>query len=367
MGKEPDVAVQHTLALVFQMFLARQSVSHVVRLLREQGRRLPRRHRNCETVWRTPTVAAVLAILRNPASTGPCGYGKTRTQPQPGRARPRQRRLPQAEWKVMVPNRYPAYITWEPFERMQAILEANYAAYEHHRRRGVPRQGAALLQGMVYCGICGHKMVVQYKGGHQYLCHDRRAQTQAPVCQRLPAEPVDQHGVAAFFQALAPVELALYEQAMQQRRQQQDAVDRAHQLPLQRLRYEADLARRRYERVDPENRLVADALECRWEAALRALHEAEAHDHRLTHAPTVVPLALPRTRRTAFISLGTSLPTVGTKSPCAGPSGRRCCGASSTKWSGIACRGIPSGCALGGVVGLSVSWKSPVPWEPCVT
>jgi DNA invertase Pin-like site-specific DNA recombinase len=97
--KDPDVAVQHTLTSVFQMFLARQSVSQAVRLLREQGLRLPRRHRNCETVWRTPTVAAVIAILRNPAYTGTFVYGKTRTQPQPGRARPRQRRLSHAEWK----------------------------------------------------------------------------------------------------------------------------------------------------------------------------------------------------------------------------------------------------------------------------
>jgi DNA invertase Pin-like site-specific DNA recombinase len=308
--KDPDVAVQHTLALVFQMFLVRQSVSQVVRLLREQGLRLPRRHRNCETVWRTPTVAAVIAILRNPAYTGTFVYGKTRTQPQPGHARPRQRRLSHAEWKVIVHNRYPAYITWETFERIQAILEANYAAYEHNRRRGVPRHGAALLQGIVYCGICGHKMVVQYKGGNQYLCNYLRAQTQAPVCQRLPADPVDQHVVAAFFQALAPVELDLYEQAVQQRRQQQDAVDRAHQLTLQRLRYEADLARRRYERVEPENRLVADELEHRWEAALQALHEAEEHYHRLQQANKVVPLSIPRTLRTAFTSLGTSLPTV---------------------------------------------------------
>jgi Recombinase zinc beta ribbon domain len=189
-------------------------------------------------------------------------------------------------------------------------LEANYAAYEHNRRRGVPRQGAALLQGIVYCGICGHKMVVQYKGGNQYLCNYLRAQTQAPVCQRLSAAPVDQHVVAAFFQALAPVALDRYEQAMQQRRQQQDAVDRAHQLPLQRLRYEADLARRRYERVDPENRLVADELERRWEAALQALHEAEEHYHHLQQANKVVPLSIPRTLRTAFTSLGTSLPTV---------------------------------------------------------
>jgi hypothetical protein len=153
-------------------------------------------------------------------------------------------------------------------------------------------------------------MVVQDKGGHQYLGNDLRAQTQAPVCQRLPADPVDQPVVVAFLQALVPVELDLDEQTMPQRRQQQDPVHRAHQLTQQRLRWEADLARRRYERVEPENRPVADELERRWEAALQALHEAEDHDHRLQPANKGVPVAIPRTLRTAFTALGTSRPTV---------------------------------------------------------
>jgi DNA invertase Pin-like site-specific DNA recombinase len=169
--KDPDRAVQQALTLVFQTFLARRAASQVVRLLRDQGLRLPRRHRHCETVWRTPTVAAVIAIIRNPAYAGTFVYGKTRMQVQPGRGRPQQRRLPLAEWKVIVHDRYPAYVPWETFARMQAILDENYAAYAHNQRRGVPRQGAALLQGIVYCGRCGHKMTVQYKGGHQSLCH----------------------------------------------------------------------------------------------------------------------------------------------------------------------------------------------------
>jgi DNA invertase Pin-like site-specific DNA recombinase len=307
--KDPDLAVQHAIMLVFQTFLLRKSASQVVRLLHDQGLRLPRRHRNCETLWRTPTLAAVVTILRNPAYAGTFVYGKTRMQPRPGRARAHQRRQPRADWKVTVHDRYPAYITWETFTRIQAILDDNYATYDRHRTRGVPRQGAALLQGIVYCGSCGHKMVVQYKGGNQYLCTYLRAQTQAPVCQRLPADPVDQHVVAAFFQALAPVELNLYEQAMQQRRQQQDAVDRAHQLALQRLRYEAELARRRYERVDPDNRLVADELERRWETALQALQEAEAQFDRRPQLPeNIIPFAIPQTLRTAFTSLGEALP-----------------------------------------------------------
>jgi len=119
--------VQQAITLVFQTFLARRAASQVVRLLRDQGLRLPRRQRNCETVWRTPTVAAVIAILRNPAYAGTFVYGKTRMQVQPGSSRPQQRRLPLAEWKVIVYDRYPAYVTWETFARMQAILDDNYA------------------------------------------------------------------------------------------------------------------------------------------------------------------------------------------------------------------------------------------------
>jgi Recombinase len=125
--KDPDRAVQHAIALVFQSFLERRSASQVVRLLREQGLRLPRRHRNCATVWRTPTVAAVIAILRNPAYAGTLVYGKTRTQVPPGGGRPQQRRLPLSEWKMIVHDRYPAYVTWETLARMQALLDDNYA------------------------------------------------------------------------------------------------------------------------------------------------------------------------------------------------------------------------------------------------
>jgi DNA invertase Pin-like site-specific DNA recombinase len=310
--KDPDRAVQHALGLVFQTFLERRSASQVVRLFRDQGLRLPRRHRNCETVWRTPTVAAVIAILRNPAYAGPFAYGKTQSQVPPGGGRPQQRRQPLCQWKVIVHDRYPAYITWETFERIQAMVDDNYATYEHNKRRGIPRQGAALLQGLVYCGRCGHKMVVQYKGGNQYLCNALRWQAQAPVCQRLRADPVDQQVVGAFFEALAPAELDLYEHAREQRRQQQVEVDRAQHYTLQRLEHAAEQARRRYEAVDPAYRLVAAELEQRWEAALQALQEAREQYARLPRRPAQAQASvdIPPDLREAFRALGQALPTL---------------------------------------------------------
>ncbi len=307
--KDPDRAVQHAIPLVFQTLLERRSASQLVRLFRDQGLRLPRRHRNCETVWRTPTVAAVIAILHNPAYAGTFAYGKTQTRVPPGGGHPQQRRLPLSQWKVIVHDRYPAYVTWETFARTQAILADNYATYGKNQRRGVPRQGAAMLQGLVYCGRCGHKMAVQYKGGTQYLCTYLHARTQAPVCQRLRADAVDQHVVNAFFDALAPAELDLYDQALEQRRQQHIELDRAQHYTLQRLEHQADRARRCYEEVDPAYRLVAAELERRWEAALQALQEAQAQYARLQQPPEAeASQALPPEVREAFRTLGHSLP-----------------------------------------------------------
>jgi hypothetical protein len=171
---------------------------------------------------------------------------------------------------VRVHDRYPAYVPWETCARMQARLHDTYAAYAHTQRRGVPRQGAARLQGIVDGGSGGPKMAGQYKGGKPYLGHYLRSQAHAPVGQRLPAEPVAQPVVAAFCDALAPAALDLYAQALAQRQQQQAELDRAQRYSVQRREAAADQARRRAEQVEPAYRLVAAALARRWAAALQA-------------------------------------------------------------------------------------------------
>ncbi|XYI00070.1 hypothetical protein ACMHYB_10075 [Sorangium sp. So ce1128] len=138
----------------------------------------------------------------------------------------------------------------------------------------------------------------------------------APVCQYLPADPIDQHVIEAFFQALSPLELDLYEKAIQSRHDQRREDNNAQDRELQRLRYEVQLARRQYDRVDPDNRLVASELERRWELALRTLHEAEERFERVRQEhDKVVPLTVPRDLRAAFTSLGKSLPEIWRKGP----------------------------------------------------
>lgn len=310
--KDPDLQVQQAIDLVFKTFLELKSAAKVVRHFNEHGLRIPRRHRNEETVWRAPALAAVVGVLRNPAYAGSFVYGKTRTVRNldgTGSPRPQQKRREISEWSVIVKDRYPAYISWETFERIQSALTDNYAEYDRNKTRGVPREGAALLHGLMYCGECGHKMVVQYKVSTRYLCNYLRQQRQLPVCQYLPADPIDHQVVDAFFQALSPAELDLYEQAMQARRDQRSAVDTAQERQLQRLRYEAHLARRQYDRVDPDNRLVASELEKRWETALRALRDAEEKlESGRRERDKVVPLHVPRELKAAFSALGQSLP-----------------------------------------------------------
>src|SRR5262249_28595788 len=157
--------------------------------------------------------------------------------------------------------------------------------YDRNQSRGVPRPGKALLHGIVYCGECGHKMVVQYKKGAHYICNYLRQQYRVPVCQNLPADPIDAHVVRAFLDALSPAERYPYGRAGAARGRGADEALRAQRQQLDRLRYQARLAERQYNQADPDNRLVAAELERRWEAALRELKEAEERSLRERERP----------------------------------------------------------------------------------
>jgi Recombinase/Recombinase zinc beta ribbon domain len=153
----------------------------------------------------------MLSVLKNPAYAGAFVYGRSRTvRHASDPAKRAQRRLPLEEWKIRVNDKYPAYVSWDTFLQIQQMLKDNYAEYDRNKTRGVPRAGAALLHGLLYCGECGHKMMVQYKAGTRYLCNFLRQKYGVPVCQDIPADWIDNAVVAAFFQALSPVELDVY-------------------------------------------------------------------------------------------------------------------------------------------------------------
>ena len=175
---------------------------------------VPRRDTFGDVVWRRPTVSSVGAILKNPAYAGSFVYGRTRTERTGPDHNPVQKPLPVSEWRIHIRDVYPPYIDWATYEKIQAMIRDNHSEYDRNKTRGVPRPGKALLHGLVHCGECGHKMVVQYKGGTQYLCNSLRQQSQVPVCQRIPGDPIDDHVVRLFFEALAPAELDVYDRVM---------------------------------------------------------------------------------------------------------------------------------------------------------
>ncbi len=143
------------------------------------------------------------------------------------------------------------------------------------KTRGVPRDGAALLHGIAWCGECGHKMVVRYVRGSEYVCTYLQKQQGAPVCQRLQAARIDDRVATAFLEAVAPAEMDAWSEARIAERQAGTALRHAEAQQVERLRYQASLAERQFNRVDPDNRLVAAELERRWEAALSELRHAE--------------------------------------------------------------------------------------------
>ena len=167
---------------------------------------IPRQNQYGDLVWKIPTVSAILSTLKNPAYAGAFVYGKTQSLPQKTKSgRCVQKQLPRSEWKIVVKDKYPGYISWQTYEKIQAMIKDNYTEYNRNKTRGIPREGSALLHGIVYCGECGHKMVVQYKTGTLYICNYLRQQYRVPVCQYIPADPVDEHVVRAFFEAISPI------------------------------------------------------------------------------------------------------------------------------------------------------------------
>src|SRR4051812_34100009 len=306
--KHPDVEVQGRIALIFATFLRVRSATQVVRSFNDDGLLIPRKDDLGDILWRRPTVPAICSTLENPAYGGAFVYGRTRSVLKPGSTHERtQKKLPMGEWKIRINDMYPAYLDWATFETIQAMLRDNCSDYDRNKTRGVPRPGKALLHGIVHCGECGHQMVVQYKPKALYICNFLRQQYQVPVCQHLPADPIDDFVVRAFFAALSPAELDLYDEAAAAIRQEAETVDRGRREQIDRLRYQARLAERQFTRADPENRLVAAELERRWEAALRELHQAEASYQRSLQEAGPSPTIPPELRR-AFERVGRDLP-----------------------------------------------------------
>jgi DNA invertase Pin-like site-specific DNA recombinase len=309
--KDPNIEVQERLDLLFETFLKVRTVAKVMRLFNARGLDLPRRDRHGDLRWARATTAAVAAILKNPAYAGAFVYGRTRLRKVSGDGRaPMKTPKPVEEWRIVVKDRYPAYIGWQTYEKIRAIMSDNRAEYMRNKTRGAPRDGELLLHGIVWCARCGHKMYVRYKNGGEYVCNHLRSHQGLPTCQHLRAPRVDDAVAKAFLTALAPAEIDALSRARHAQHQADKAMRNSAERQLERKRYEAALAERQFNRCDPDNRLVAAELERRWEAALIQVKAAEEAVARQNAPQSIARMTIGKALNDKIIRLSGRLPEI---------------------------------------------------------
>ena len=271
--QDPDDAVRLAITTVFERFAALGNARAVLRHFIEHGLALPRLVQagpdSGRIVWEQPVYRMFYRILTNPAYAGTFVYGRCRQEIITGDPPlATTRRLPLEAWSIVVRDVYPAYIGHETFLANRLKLRANRYNFAA-KGRGAAREGAALLQGLVHCGRCGRQMGVSYgRQQPRYQCRRAQIDRAEALCQSFIAGTIDGMVVQAFLEAMRPAGLEATLVALRELGRERQDADRQWQLRLERARYEARLAQRQYDAVDPDNRLVARELERRWEAAL---------------------------------------------------------------------------------------------------
>jgi len=280
---DPDQQVQKSLRHLFATFVRTGSAWGTVQAFRREGVKFPRRGQAGagERVWCPLTLATVLTTLHNPRYAGTFCFGRTRTWSDPD-GHWHCQRLPRDQWRFVKQNVHPGYLSWEDYEANEARLLANQQARGGGERKagGAAREGPALLQGLVLCGQCGRSMTLRYhqRGGRltpNYVCAKAAVEEAQPVCQSIPGGGVDEAVGRLLMECVTPLALEVALKVQEELQARLEEADRLRQQHVQRAQYEADQARVRYMRVDPNNRLVADTLETQWNDKLRSLTQAK--------------------------------------------------------------------------------------------
>jgi DNA invertase Pin-like site-specific DNA recombinase/endogenous inhibitor of DNA gyrase (YacG/DUF329 family) len=277
---DPDLSVQGAIREFFATFVRTGSATATVRSFHQRGLLFPRRLSTGELAWGSLVLHRALQILKNPCYTGAYVYGRTKMTKTLPDLKAKQRCLPQDQWQTLILDQHPGYITWAEYEANIAKLKANAAAYGLDRRAGPPREGPALLQGLVICGRCGMRMTVSYHTRHGksvplYRCQRKGIEEAEPICQSINGAAIDRSIAELLVNAVTPLALAVTLQVQDELASQAADTDRMRHQQVERARYEAELAQRRYLHVDPGNRLVAATLEAEWNAKLNALVQAQ--------------------------------------------------------------------------------------------
>ena len=282
---DPDRQVQESFRHLFLTFRRTGSALAVVKAFRQEGLKFPHRvwggAHNGELVWRQLGYYRVAWVLSCPRYAGAYGYGRTRSVQLPGgRVKRTKKKMAPEEWYAFIPNAHAGFISWEEYQENQKKLQENATQYRCQRQRTPPREGPALLQGLVICGKCGRRMHVGYhkRRGHlypDYICGHAASRYGEKQCQRISGRDLDLAVGELLVAAISPLNLEIALAIEQEVETRIEEVDRLRGQVVQRAQQEADLARRRYLQVDPDNRLVADQLEADWNTKLRNLRSAQ--------------------------------------------------------------------------------------------
>ena len=280
---DPDQQIQKSIHLLFETFRRIASARATVRYFRKNGLKFPRKSskelNEDQAIWGELVCSRVLQILHNPRYAGAFFFGRIRTR-KLADGTMKYEKLPVEEWQVIKKDTHEGYISWQEYQENLRRLRENAQAYGLDRRQSPPKEGPALLQGLAICGICGKRMTVRYHTRRgirvpDYMCQTDGIEHGGQICQCVNGKGVDETIGKLLVKSVSPLALEVALQVQDELRSRAEEADRLRKQQVERARYEADLAQRRYMRVDPENRLVADSLEADWNDRLRALKEAQ--------------------------------------------------------------------------------------------
>ena len=310
---DPDEAIRGAIQTIFDRFAELGSVRQVWLWMRREGMQFPmHRFAHGEIEWTIPTYHQIHSVLESPVYAGAYAFGKTRREryvDEHGQTRQRMRRLPQAEWQVLIWDHHPGFIDKPTFENNRERIARNTRP-RAHEAGGAVREGAALLQGIAVCARCGRKLNVHYDGRRaqarpSYYCPGSiLVENRGSHCLRVGGVQIDQAIAGALLAALTPAGVKAALQAAEALEQDHDAALTQWRLQVERARYQAERAERRYRQVEPEHRLVARGLERDWEQALTAVAQAEAE---LTLREQQRPRTLTQAEREQLLALGADL------------------------------------------------------------
>ena len=314
-AKDPDRRVREAIGLVFRKFAEFQSIRQVHLWLRQEEVLLPAAvgGETRRIVWKLPVYNTIYHLLTNPVYGGAYAFGRTgsRVTVEEGRKRvSRGHRRDRESWDVLIVDHHEGYVSWQEFERNQRLIADN-ANCKGLMTRGAVRRGDALLAGLLRCGHCGRRLHVSYSGNDgycvRYSCRGAHLNHGARRCISFGGVRVDMAVAEEVLRLLSPVGIEAAVEAVAMREDQAAETRRQVELGLTQARYEVDLARRQYDAVDPQNRLVAAELERRWNDRLS---EVARQEERLAALEAVQPDALCREEKDRLLALGDQLETV---------------------------------------------------------